>query len=116
MDPSQWPDWLVYGLSALLVVAFLLVLYWRLGPVLFFKKRANTAQGTITNWLSMHEKGAHYYYPLITFTDHTGKEQQFRAEERCQDRPLYPVGTHVEVFYNPKNPKDTRTEYPDKTS
>lgn len=116
MDPSQWPDWVVYSLSGVLILAFVVLLYWRLAPMFSFKRRANQANGTITNWLSMHLKGELFFYPLIDFQDDKGQKHQFRAEERCQDRPMYPVGTVVKVFYNPKNPKETRTEYPHKTS
>ena len=115
MDPSQWPDWLVYTLTGVCIVAFLGIVYWRLSPVLFFKKRATQVPGVIANWMRVREKGQPYFYPLIRYKDLHGQAHEYRADERCEGHPMYPVGTPVTVFYNPNNPKQVQTEYPDKT-
>ena len=111
---ENWPDWVKHTLSivcGLLVVGFVI---WRLSPLLFFRFKAQKATGRITNWMSVKENGTVFFYPLIEYTTAAGQVVSYRANERCEGRPMYPVGTVVEVSYLPKDPKDTRTEYPEK--
>lgn len=116
MDPSSWPDWLVYSLSGLCILLFVGIVFWRLSPLLFFKRKAVQVPGVIANWMRVREKGTPYFYPLIRYKDAQGEAQEFRADERCEGHPMYPVGTVVTVFYNPKKPNQRQTEYPDKTT
>ena len=116
MDLDGWPDWLKYVVTAGLVLLILGVVLWRLAPLLFFKRRAAQTNGTITNWMTMKQKGIAYYYPLISFTDAHGTEHRYRADERSENRPTYAIGTQVKVFYNAKNPKQVKTEYPDQNA
>jgi len=109
---SDLPEWLPYVIAVVLCISILGLVFWRLSPLLFFKSRAINVEGRITNWMSMKEKGIVYYYPMIEFTDLNGQNQSYRADERCEGRPIYPIGSKVIVHYNQKNPTNAKTTYP----
>lgn len=101
-------------LSVLCVVLVIGILYWRLAPLIFFKRRAVKVEGKITNWMSAQVKGERIFKPLIRYHDAEGNEQSFASEDQCKGEPAYPVGTRVMVFYNPKKPQERQVEYPEK--
>ena len=107
------PEWAQHTLAAILGLIVLVILVWRLSPLVFFKFRSISVEGKITNWMSMREKGTSYFYPMIAFTTLDGKPINFRADERCEGRPMYPIGTKVVVHYDKKNPQNCRIGYPD---
>lgn len=107
-DMSSWAP---YVIAIILCVAILGIVLWRLSPILFFKMRALSVQGKITNWMSMKDKGVTYYYPMIEFTDLNGTNHNYRADERCEGRPLYPIGSNVVVHYDKNNPSNVKTTY-----
>jgi hypothetical protein len=110
---EHWPDWLKHSISVGVGIAIIIFVLWRLSPLIFFRFRAHKAPGRITNWMSMKEKGKTYFYPIIEFETNDGRSLNYRAEERCENRPMYPVGTEVTVLYDRKNPKNARTNYPE---
>ena len=110
---NDLPEWLPYVIAIVLCVAILVIVFWRLSPILFFKARAINVEGRITNWMSMKEKGIIYYYPMIEFKDLNGQIQSYRADERCEGRPMYPIGSKVVVHYDKKNPTNAKTTYPE---
>ena len=107
------PDWLSYTIVTLVIIAVITVVLWRLSPILFFGFRAISTQGRISNWMSMKEKGVTYFYPVISFETLEGEKKSFRADDRCEERPMYPIGTTVTVRYDKKDTTNVRTEYPE---
>jgi len=81
---------------------------------ILFLLRHKKTEGTIVNWLKARQKGKEYYYPLITFNNDEGKSIQFRAEERCENAPLYPPGTKVLIKFLPGNQELRKVKYPAK--
>jgi hypothetical protein len=110
---ESWPDWLKHTSAILLGAIALGLMIWRLSPLLFFKFLAIHAEGRITNWMSVKIKGLNYFYPLVEFTTQDGTVMSYRASERCENRPMYPVGTKVGVRSLKKDPKNARTSYPE---
>ncbi|NNE54697.1 MAG: DUF3592 domain-containing protein [Flavobacteriales bacterium] len=100
-------------LSIVLGVAVVAILIWRLAPLMFFKLSAISVPGRITNWMSMKEGGKPYFYPMIEFATLDGQSITTRADDRCEGRPIYPVGTKVIVHYHKKDPRNFRIEYPE---
>jgi len=103
---------IIFIVGILLVIA---IIIWRLNDVLFFSFRAKKVEGVIVNWMQQSVKGKATFYPLIEFTTEAGENIQYRADESCEGAPLYPRGTKVTVSYDPKNPKSTKTKYPDQS-
>jgi hypothetical protein len=110
---ESWPDWVQHTIAISLGGIAVIVILWRLSPLLFFRFRAITVEGRISNWMSMKEKGVAYYYPLIEFNTIEGRHSSYRADDRCEGRPMYPIGTVVKVSYDPKDLKNVRTTYPE---
>jgi hypothetical protein len=109
MDNWTWQDWLVTALTLTLVLA---VLLYKFRYTIQLNRKGLYADGTIVNWMSTQEAGKRYFYPLILFVTATGQEIKFRAEERCEDEPLYPMGTNVRVKYLANLPSIRKVEYP----
>ncbi len=107
------PDWLLYTIVGLVFAAIVVIVLYRLSPIIFFGFRAITTSGRITNWMSMKEKGTTYFYPVISFETLKGEKKSFRADDRCEDRPMYLIGTTVTVKYDKKDTSNVRTEYPE---
>lgn len=112
---DNWPEWLEHTVAIGLGLLVLGLIFWKFRDEIFFKFRAIAVEGRITNWMSMKDKGVTFYYPLIEFHDLNGNVVNYRANERCEGRPMYPVGTKVVVRYDKKNPKKVKTEYPEKS-
>jgi hypothetical protein len=104
-----WQEWLVAGLTLALVV---FVLIYKFRQEIQLKWKGVLTEGAIVNWMASNEAGVRYYYPLIYFQTAAGKEYKFRADERCESAPMYPVGTKVQVKYLPKNPEVRVVNYP----
>ena len=100
---------LIFIAGIVLVIA---IVIWRLRDLLFFSFRAKESHGTITNWLSSKVNGVEVFHPVIEFQTETGESIRYRAEETCEGRPLYPVGTKVTVLYNPNKTSQVKTRYP----
>jgi hypothetical protein len=66
--------------------------------------------------MSATEKGKKYFYPVIEYTPKGGETIRVRTEDRCENEPMYSVGSAVTVKYDPSNFKTIRVEYPKKTS
>ena len=99
----------IFVVGIILVIA---IVIWRLNDVLFFSLRAKKAEGIIVNWMQQNAAGIATFFPLIEFTTEKGEKIQYRAEESCEGKPLYPRGTSVTVRYDPRNPKLNKTTYP----
>lgn len=109
---ENWPEWLQILVIVLVFVGVAIFIIWRLSPIIFFRFRAINVEGSITNWMSNKEKGVTYYYPLVEFNTLEGEKISFRADDRCEGRPMFPIGTKVNIAYDKKNPKNVRTTYP----
>lgn len=99
---------IIFALGILAVIA---IIIWRLSDLLFFRFRAKEAEGVIVNWLSTTEDGKKVFKPVIEFSANN-KTHKYKADESCEGRPMYPIGTRVIVKYNPKKPKQVKTVYP----
>ena len=73
-------------------------------------------EGSIVNWMATSEKGIKYFYPVIEFTPVGGEKQRLRADDRCEDEPMYEVGTTVRVKHHPKDFRKIQIQYPEQTS
>lgn len=100
------------GPIAIVVTILVAFIIWKFWDNLLLRYRSTKTIGTITNWMSRSEKGKVYFYPQISFSTSEGKEIQFRADERCENAPLYPRGTSVKVSYLASNPSVRKVEYP----
>jgi hypothetical protein len=100
---------IIFTIGILLIVA---IIIWRLNDILFFTFRAKKTTGTIVNWMSAKSKGKQVFFPMIKFEDENGTSHKYRADESCENEPMYPIGTAVTVLYLPKDPSKTRTRYP----
>ena len=107
------PDYIPYNLLALFSIGIGIYLFK--DTVRFAFKSVKTP-GRIVNWMSASEKGKRYYYPVIEYTPTDGETLRVRTEDRCENEPLYTVGTEVTVKYDSANFKTIRVEYPKKTS
>jgi hypothetical protein len=107
------PDYIPYTLLALFSIGIGIYLFK--DTVRFAFKSVKTP-GRIVNWMSASEKGKRYYYPVIEYTPTDGETLRVRTEDRCENEPLYTVGTKVTVKYDSANFKTIRVEYPKKTS
>ena len=108
---DETSTWVLTGLC---IAALLGILWWRLSPIILFRKRAINVQGQITNWMSARHKGKLIFKPVIQFHTTEGDAITIASEDRCEGEPKYPVGTTVEVLYDPKNPEFTLVRYPEK--
>jgi hypothetical protein len=109
---EDWPYWLQITITVVVLVGVGIFIIWRLSPILFFKLRAIEVEGRITNWMSHKEKGVTYYYPLVEFDTLEGEKISFRADEKCEGRPMYPIGTKLKIAYDKKDAKNARITYP----
>lgn len=109
LESIELPAWASVSIVAAVVFAFV---WWKFRDELMFPFKHVKAEGVITNWMSMNERGVRYFYPIIEFTTNTGQVMKFRAEERCEGQPLYEPGTKVIVKYLPSDPKNTKTIFP----
>ena len=107
------PEWTQYALITVVGIGVLAFLIWRLSPLIFFNMYSVAVKGRITNWMSMKEKGTTYFYPMIEFETADGNMISTRADDRCEGRPMYPVGTSILVRYRKKDPKSFRVDYPE---
>ena len=102
-------DWIV--ITAITIAVSLLGLFMYKKEILFlFRKKE--AQGTIINWMSAVEKGKKYFYPMIEFRTDSNVRIAFRADERCENQPIYKPGTTVIVKYLPGDPEIRKVIYP----
>lgn len=103
------PTWVPVSI----IVAMLLVfVWWKFSDELKLRFNGLDAEGTIVNWMSLREKGVLYFHPIIEFSTENGEKISYRAEERCEDEPLYPQGTSVKIKYLKEKPKVVKTIYP----
>jgi hypothetical protein len=106
LNLAEWIPALIIGILLIAVV------WWKFAQDLRFRFRGVITEGRIVNWMSATEKGRRYFYPLIEFTTESGKQITYRAEERCENEPLYEPGTPVKVRYLPADPRRVKTIYP----
>ena len=104
---------LSWVLSSLCVLGILGILWWRIAPIVLFRRRAIETRGKITNWMSAKVKGVTVYKPIIAFNTEKGMRFTFVSEDRCEGKPMYAIGTEVTVLYDPKDPKNNKIEYPE---
>jgi hypothetical protein len=109
MENWTWQDWLVTALTLALV---LVVLLYKFRYTIQLHRKGVHVEGVIVNWMSTQEAGKRYFYPLILFITASGQEIKFRAEERCEGEPLYPIGTSVRVKYLTHLPSIRKVVYP----
>lgn len=94
------------------IVIIIAIVIWRLSDLLFFSFKAKQAEGVIVNWLSTTEKGKKVFKPVIEFKT-PDRSHKYKADESCEGRPMFPIGTKVIVKYNPKKPSQVKTIYPE---
>jgi hypothetical protein len=109
MYDGLFPDWVAYLVVAILA---LVLLYWKLSTFIQFALKGKTTTGTIANWMMTKEGGKSYFHPIIEFHPEGSEIQRYRADERSEGKPMYEVGTSVEVRYLPNDLKTVRTIYP----
>jgi len=107
------PDFIPYSLLALFSIGIGVYLF---KDTVRFAFKSEKITGRIVNWMSATEKGKKYFYPVIEYTPKGGETLRVRTEDRCENEPLYAVGTEVTVKYDSANFKTIRVEYPKKTS
>jgi hypothetical protein len=107
------PDFIPYSLLALFSIGIGVYLF---KDTVRFAFKSEKITGRIVNWMSASEKGKKYFYPVIEYTPKGGETLRVRTEDRCENEPLYAVGTEVTVKYDTANFKTIRVEYPKKTS
>jgi hypothetical protein len=107
------PDFIPYSLLALFSIGIGIYLF---KDSVRFAFKNEKIVGRIVNWMSATEKGKKYFYPVIEYTPKGGETLRVRTEDRCENEPLYAVGTEVTVKYDTANFKTIRVEYPKKTS
>jgi hypothetical protein len=108
MDTSV-NDILIYVGFALLLIGGAMLLYRK--DILFLLKKKET-DGIIVNWMSAVEKGVRYYYPMIEFSPDGITRKTFRAEERCENQPMFSPGTKVKILFLPSDPEFRKVIYP----
>jgi hypothetical protein len=109
MGNWTWQEWLVVALTVTLLVS---VLLFKFRLEIKLRRKGIMADGVIVNWMSASEAGSKYCYPLIYFVTASGKEIKFRADERCEGEPLYPIGTKVRIKYLNSQPDVREVQYP----
>lgn len=109
-------SWLEIIVQVLCIGALLAIIWWKAKPYILFKKRAEKASGSIVNWMQARSKGKIYFYPMIEFRTEDGTPVQFKAEERSEQSPMYPIGTEVTVLYDPKDTEHRKVSYPKRES
>lgn len=107
------PDYIPYTLLALFSIGIGIYLF---KDTVRFAFKSEKATGRIVNWMSATEKGKKYFYPVIEYTPKGGETIRVRTEDRCENEPMYSVGSAVTVKYDTSNFKTIRVEYPKKTS
>ncbi len=107
------PDYVPYTLLALFSIGIGIYLF---KDTVRFALKSQKTNGRIVNWMSASEKGKKYFYPVIEYTPTGGETIRTRTEDRCENEPMYSVGSAVTVKYDPSNFKTIRVEYPKKTS
>ncbi len=107
------PDFIPYSLLALFSIG---IGFYLFKDTVRFALKSKKTPGRIVNWMSATEKGKKYFYPVIEYTPKGGETLRVRTEDRCENEPLYAVGTEVTVKYDTANFKTIRVEYPKKTS
>ncbi len=107
------PEFIPYTLLALFSIGIGIYLF---KDTVRFAFKSEKTEGRIVNWMSANEKGKKYFYPVIEYTPKGGETLRVRTEDRCNNEPMYVVGTAVSVKYDPSNFKTIRVEYPKKTS
>ena len=107
------PDYIPYTLLALFSIGIGIYLF---KDTVRFALKSEKTNGRIVNWMSATEKGKKYFYPVIEYTPKGGETIRLRTEDRCENEPMYSVGSTVAVKYDPSNFKTIRVEYPKKTS
>ncbi len=102
-------DWLIVILTIVVVLG---AVWWKFrGDIKFLYTKAE-ATGRIVNWMSATEEGKNVFYPLIEFETATGKKVVFKADEKCENNPMYPVGAEVKIKYLPSDPEIRKVVYP----
>ena len=107
------PDYIPYTFLALLSIG---IGFYLFKDTVRFALKSQRTPGRIVNWMSATEKGKKYFYPVIEYTPLGGETMRIRTEDRCEKEHLYPVGSSVNVKYDPSNFKTIRVEYPKITS
>jgi hypothetical protein len=107
------PPAIPYTIMALAVLA---LGYYIFREDLTMRFKGKTVEGKIVNWMATTEKGVKYFYPVIEYLPEGGELQRLRADDRCEDEPMYAVGTQVTVRHHPKDFRKIEVQYPEQTS
>ena len=110
MDQALF-ETLLYSFIILAVSVTGIILYRREISFLF---RGKKRPGRIVNWMSAVIGGKRYYYPMIEFTPEGFERQLFRAEDRCEGKPMFDPGTEVIVKYLESDLEHRKVIYPKK--
>ncbi|MEN9640515.1 MAG: hypothetical protein RLZZ262_2384 [Bacteroidota bacterium] len=110
MESWTWQEWLI---ACLTLVIFTTVLLIKFRLEIRLRWKGIYVDGEIINWMSAIDEGKRYYYPLIIAHLPSGKELKFRAEERCEHEPMFPIGTKVRIKLLQQQPDIRQVEYPD---
>ncbi len=109
MEELTTQELLIYSGIIVAVIATGFFMYCK--EILFLFRKKET-QGIIVNWMSATEKGKRYFYPMIEFETAEFGKITFRADERCENNPLYAQGTVVKIFYLPTDSEMRKVVYP----
>lgn len=100
---------LIYTGIIVAVIVVGLLMYQK--EILFLFRKKET-KGVIVNWMSSVEKGKKFYYPMIEFEIPERGKITFRADDRCENKPLYERGTAVIIRYLPSDIEFRKVIYP----
>lgn len=97
-----------------IIIAVIAAGFFMYRKEIFFLFKKKEARGIITNWMSTTEKGKKFFYPMIEFETPEFGKITFRADDRCENNPLYPQGTQVRILYYPEDAEMRKIIYPEK--
>jgi|JI7StandDraft_1071085.scaffolds.fasta_scaffold139774_2 hypothetical protein len=109
MEKLTTTEILIYAGIVILVIATGLFMYRK--EILFSLRKKETT-GKIVNWMSASEKGKKFFYPMVEFETSEFGKVTFRAEERCENNPMFPPGTDVKIYYLSTDKEQRKVEYP----
>ena len=95
MEKLTTTEILIYAGIVILVIATGLFMYRK--EILFSLRKKETT-GKIV--------------PMVEFETSEFGKVTFRAEERCENKPMFPPGTDVKIYYLSTDKEQRKVEYP----
>lgn len=113
MEELTTTEILIY--TGIVILVILTGLFMYRNEILFALRKKETS-GRIVNWMSATEKGKKFFYPMIEFETPEFGKVTFRAEERCENNPMFTPGTEVKIFYLTTDKEQRKVVYPSSSS